>query len=116
MTLADRLLADAAVLVDPNGIGEAVEYYDDGNLYARRTIHAFVRRNDVTVAGLTGGDHVQHEATVYVLNDPTLGRAAPAKGQDLVDVALTVGETKTRCVVAEIEQQDDGMWALRVTK
>lgn len=109
MTLAENMVVDAALLVNPDEQGEAVVYHPGGNAALAKSINAVVewrsseeQTNDRSLDDLRIGQ-------MWILQDATLGIASPTREDEVViDGAL--------CSIDGDAIDKRGMWLMFIRR
>jgi hypothetical protein len=115
MSFKDGLAEDAGkVFLNSSEFAEDVIYTPKGA--SPLAIKAVVNRRRLDPAYEDTGRTLLNQAEIFIANDASLGVVSINKGQDTVSFAETLGGAVISWVVADILNQDEGMWHLLVQK
>lgn len=111
MSLKSQMKYDAMnCFLNSNEFAEDITYCPHGG--TNKSLKAVVNRQRITPAGEDGGRTLAQDFEVMIANDDTYGVTSIKKGYDKVIIAKTVSGDDATFVVAEVINQDDGMWHL----
>lgn len=116
MTLADRIVSDAAtVFLNSDHFAESVVYHPfrfGRTAGTPRTINAVVIRNQVST--FNPDEQITPEFEVRVANDSTTGISSTElnTGGDMIELAVKVGQTPEKRSIQLLTEQDEGMLVL----
>lgn len=115
MTLKNQLAQDAGkVFLNAAEFAEDITYTPKAG--APRLIKAVINRKRLDPAYEDTGRTLINQAEVFVANDAVTGVASINKGGDTAAFAETIGGVVISWVVADILNQDEGIWHLLVQK
>lgn len=114
MTLADQMIADAALFVNPEDFGETV-LYRPASGEGPFTLPALVLRTEAEPRRETARSLVdQARVMVRKSADTSVGIAAPVSDRDRMDVVFREGQAAKTGTV-QVLGGDVAMWTLLVT-
>jgi hypothetical protein len=115
MTLKNQLAQDAGkVFLNNSEFAEDITYTPKAG--APRSIKAVINRKRLDPAYEDTGRTLINQAEIFVANDAVTGVTSINKGGDTAAFAETLGGAVISWVVADILNQDEGIWHLLVQK
>ena len=115
MTFKSQLAQDAVkVFLDGAAFAEDITYTPKAG--APKAIKAVIIRKRLDPAHEDTGRTLINQAELFVANDTIAGVTSINKGGDVVSFAETIGGAAISWVVADILNQDEGIWHLLVQK
>jgi len=107
--LHDQMAVDSETFTDTDAFGESVLYSPRNGTAV--TIYAVVERDSRRLESMLG-EAMIGAVEVWIRNDSLKGRASIDTGGDRVTLADRMNGTARSMKVAQIIDQDDGMWHL----
>ncbi len=115
MSFKDQASDDAAkVFLNAAEFAEDVTYTPKAGV--PKPVKAVINRRRLDPASEDTGRTLLNQAEIFVANDAVTGVTSINKGGDTVSFAETIGGAVISWVVADILNQDEGMWHLLVQK
>ncbi len=115
MAFKDDLVADAVnTFANSDEFAEDIVYTPKGQ--AAKTISAIVNRRQPAPSPENSGRSLTSSVEILIANDPDDGIISVNVGGDTAQLPERVGGNVATFVVADIIEQDDGMWHLRLER
>lgn len=115
MTFKEQLASDTkSAFLNTGEFAESVTYTPKGG--TAKVINAVINRKRLDPAYEDTGRTLINQAELFVANDAIAGVTLINKGGDVVSFAETIGGVVISWVVADILNQDEGIWHLLVQK
>jgi len=115
MTLKAQIINDSvSCFLNNDEFAEMITYTPKGGV--GKSIRAQVFRRGIVPASEDTGRVLQGQVEIYIANDATYGVTSINKGGDTVSLPERTGGVSVTYSVADILQQDEGLWHLLLQK